>query len=72
MDTEHSHKTTHDEVNVQVPKVDIFQVLQTTNKIINEKYERCFKFREEQDDVRPTLAYTQNTPKEELVLEHVI
>lgn len=56
----------------EVPNVDIFNVLQTTNKIINEKFERCFKFREEQDDIKPTLTYTTNSPKEELVLEHVI
>lgn len=37
--------------------------------VINEKIKRCREFK---DKEAPMVSYRENTPKEELVLEHVI
>ena len=37
--------------------------------VINEKIKRCREFK---DKEAPPVSYKENTPKEELVLEHVI
>ncbi|EGR33096.1 hypothetical protein IMG5_061790 [Ichthyophthirius multifiliis] len=48
---------------------DIFQVLENLTKVQNEKTKRCQSFKQQENI---PIQYIQNTPKEELVLEHVI
>ncbi|KAL4445104.1 hypothetical protein ABPG74_018832 [Tetrahymena malaccensis] len=48
---------------------DIFQVLENITQVQNEKLKRCQEFKEQENIPR---QYIENSPKEELVLEHVI
>jgi hypothetical protein len=64
--------------------MDIFAILRTGKElqpVINEKLKRCKDFKELQSPEQIPLSYRgfsvhskflENTPKEELVLEHVI
>ena len=47
----------------------LLEYFQRRRNVINEKLKRCREFKEKDN---PTTPYKENTPKEELVLEHVI